>query len=45
MRLYTNDGKLEEYEKDACEVVDRLFKYIDEAGLNYTQVVQDAIRE
>lgn len=34
MRTYVNDGKLEEHEKDACEVVDRLFKYIDEAGLN-----------
>ena len=34
MRHYANDGRLEEHEKDACEVVDRLFKYIDDAGLN-----------
>lgn len=45
MRLYSNDGRLEEYEKDACEVVDRLFKYIDEAGLNDSQTIQDAMLE
>lgn len=45
MRRYTNDGKLEEYEKDACEVVDRLFQYIDEAGLNDSQTIQDAMLE
>ncbi len=39
MRLYANDGTLQEHEKDACEVVDRLFKYIDEAGLNDSQVI------
>ena len=45
MRLYSNDGRLEEHEKDACEVVDRLFKYIDEAGLNDSQTIQDAMLE
>ena len=45
IRLYSNDGRLEEHEKDACEVVDRLFKYIDEAGLNDSQTIQDAMRE
>ena len=41
MRLYTNDGRLEEYEKDACEVVNKLFNYIDNAGLNNSQIIQD----
>lgn len=45
MRHYTNDGRLDEHEKDACEVVDRLFKYIVEAGLNDSQTIQDAMRK
>ena len=43
MRLYQNDGKLEEYEMDACEVVDRLFKYIDELGLKDAQTIENAM--
>lgn len=28
MKFYQNDGKLEEHEKDACEVVDRINKFV-----------------
>ena len=31
MKRYINDGKLEEHEKDACEVVDRLRTYIEKS--------------
>lgn len=34
MKLYNNDGKLEEHEKDACEVLDRLNKFIHDTGLD-----------
>ena len=34
MKRYLNDGKLEEHEKDACDVVDRLNKYIHDNKLD-----------
>lgn len=34
IKLYQNDGKLEEHEKDACEVLDRLNKFIHDTGLD-----------
>lgn len=33
MKLYQNDGKLEEHEKDACGVLERLNKFIDDNDL------------
>lgn len=45
MRHYMNDGRLDEHEMDACEVVDRLVKYIDEARLSDSRVIEDAMRE
>lgn len=43
MKLYQNDGKLEEYEKDACDVLDRLNKFIhnnDLDGHRYNNIVK-----
>lgn len=34
MKLYKNDGKLEEHEKDACEVLGRLKKFIHDTGMD-----------
>lgn len=45
MRVYVNDGKLEEHEKDACEVVDRLLQFIDEQGLNNVKIIEDALED
>lgn len=40
MKHYRNDGKLEEHEKDACEVLDRLNKFIDD---NHAMIHADEI--
>lgn len=34
MKRYHNDGKLEEHEKDACDVLDRLNKFIHDTSLD-----------
>ena len=34
MKFYQNDGKLEEHEKDACEVIDRINKFIYDNDLD-----------
>lgn len=34
MKLYQNDGKLEEHEKDACEVIDRVNKFVYDNDLD-----------
>lgn len=40
MKLYNNqDNKLEDYEKDACEVLDRLKTYMKSKGLGETRYV------
>ncbi len=34
MKFYRNDGKLEEHEKDACEVIDRVNKFVYDNDLD-----------
>ncbi len=34
IKLYENDGKIEDYEKDACAVLDRLNKFIRDTGMD-----------
>lgn len=45
MKYYRNDGKLEEHEKDACEVLDRINKFIYDNDLDSHEVksVQQAM--
>lgn len=47
MKYYRNDGKLEEYEKDACEVLDRVNKFIDDndVGAHAYKAIQNAVDE
>lgn len=45
MKLYQNDGILEEHESDACEVLDRLNKFIHDTGLDSKKNEQYIILE
>lgn len=47
MKYYRNDGKLEEHEKDACEVLDRVNKFIDDndVGAHAYKAIQNAMDE
>lgn len=45
MKYYRNDGKLEEHEKDACEVLERVNKFIDDndIGARAYHTIQQAM--
>ncbi|MBP5485803.1 MAG: hypothetical protein J6Y07_03805 [Alphaproteobacteria bacterium] len=45
LKRYSNDGKLEDYEKDACEVLDKINKFIADHDLFFDayKTIQDAM--